>query len=119
MNLNSILRLYKGGSVGLLLTGAAQIWLGLKGDPALFATGVATIAGAVVPAVSAKRLDGQIKNDVFTPTSPVDAITNGLNEILSKKQSAEADLAKAKQAAEAITGVVLGPDAREALSKII
>ncbi|QFG10382.1 holin [Mycobacterium phage Anthony] len=124
MNNSSILKFYKSGSIGLILTGIAQIWLGFKGgDPALFATGIATIAGVALPAVAGKRLDGQIKDGTFegpVELSPVDQVINSLPVIVQTANDAVADLQRVKDAATAVAGAtpVIGPLAQEAIEAI-
>ena len=111
----SFLNLYKSGTIGLVVTGAAQIWLGLKGDPALFATGAATLAGVFIPAVAAKRLDGQIKTDVLTETSPLDSVTKGIDALTAARDQAVADFEKAADITASLSRGDLDPLVRELL----
>jgi hypothetical protein len=117
MSNNKFLQFYKTGTPGLLLTGLAQIWLGTKGQPELFATGLATIAGVIYPLVAQKRLDGQIKSDVLTPTSPVEAITKGVSDLTAAKDSAIADYDKAVDIVAGLAKGDIDPLVKELLNR--
>lgn len=102
MSENAFQKFYHSGTVGLAVTGLAQIWLGTKGDPALFATGLATLAGVLYPAVASKRLSNQVKDGKFDSVDVVDQVIQGIPEVVKRASSAAADLERIKQAAEAV-----------------
>lgn len=116
MSDNKFLNLYKAGTVTAVISAGAQLWLGFHGNPELVVTGLTNLGLALVPAVAAKRLDGQIKSDVLTPTEPVDALAKAVEELLSKKSAADAALAKGGEIVSAISKGDLEALTRELLS---
>lgn len=116
MSDNKFLNLYKAGTLGALATAGAQLWLGFHGNPELFATGLTTLALAIVPAVSAKRLDGQIKSDVLTPTSPVESIAKGVDQLTADKERAQAEFDKGVDIVAALAKGDLTPLTKELLN---
>ena len=126
MNNNGFLKLYKTGAVGLILSAVAQLWLGYKsGDSALFATGVTTLSGVLIPAVAGKRLDNQIKDGTFeapVEVSPYDMVMDNLPVVVEQAARARTEMDRVIEAASAAASAVipdLGPLAKEAIEKAV
>ena len=107
MSDTSFLKLYKSGAVGLVLTGASQIWLGVQsGDAALFGTGAATLAGALFPFVAQKRLQAQVDSGQLEKLEPKDAVSKAVNEVLVQKKAADDALAHVKDVLAPLNSVL-------------
>lgn len=116
MSDNKFLNLYKAGTLGVLVTAGAQLWLGFHGNPELFATGLSTLALAIVPGTAAVRLDGQVKTGALTKDSPVEAIAKGVDQLAAAKEQALSDFDKGVDIVAALAKGDLTPLTKELLN---
>ncbi|EHB44142.1 hypothetical protein MycrhDRAFT_6892 [Mycolicibacterium rhodesiae JS60] len=98
---NSFLKFYKSGVIGIVLTAAAQIFLGVKtGNQELFITGAGTAITALWPYISQKRLSAQVATGVLTEKSPTQVIADAASAAMTAKANADAEIEQIKSVLE-------------------
>ncbi|AIS73773.1 holin [Mycobacterium phage SemperFi] len=105
--------LYYLGTIVPGVLGIALIWGGIDAGAAQnlgdIIAGALNLIGATAPATAAVKVNQQRKDGTLT-SSAVDQVINGVQAVIEKQQSAQAELDKVKDAVTGVINVIPGLD---------
>lgn len=111
--------LYQLGTVVSAILGLVLIWGGIDAGTAASIDQIVAGLVALIPgassAVAERRVTNQTKDGLFKDIDPVEAVRNGVEEVLVRRGQAETAVHQAREAVESLIGVDVGPLLKEIL----